>query len=396
MGVSAGLLNCSLKDGVSTVSMASGGVPQQCAMFAGMSRGDLVQHSAAFEKQLAAAKSVCHGIAWYPYGTLTNVAPIANLLRSASLEMDALTANEPILDVGCGDGDFAFFLEQLGCEVDAVDWPATNYNGMRGVSALKDALRSGVSVQAMDLDRIPNLPREHYGLIVCLGLLYHLKNPIQLLETLAQSCRYCLLNTRVAAIFPGVRESVQAVPVAYLVGQLELNNDWTNYWIFSAAGLLRLVERCGFEIVAMESNQRSGVLSTPAGKVDERVFLLLRSRIHNATFDGVELLSGWHKTENGGWRWTSKSFSVAARKQAARVRVVFYLPEAQIAAGPVRVQCFAEGVDLGSETYGEAGEHSFERDISGVCGIQFQVSHQFANAADGRELGIFVRSVQFE
>ena len=242
----------------------------------------------------------------------------------------------------------------------------------------------------------PAFAAEHYGLIVCLGLLYHLKNPYQLLETLARSCRYCLLNTRVAAVFPGVRESVRSVPAAYLVGKVELNNDWTNYWIFSEAGLRQLVGRCGFELVAMESNQRSGVLSTPAGKVDERVFLLLRSQIHNANFEGAELLSGWHKTENGGWRWTSKSFSVAARNQAARVRVLFYAPEAQIAAGPVRIQCFSEGVDLGSETYGDAGEHFFERDILGARSMQFQVSHRFVGADDGRELGIFVRSIQFE
>lgn len=344
---------------------------------------------------MTTAKETCGGIDWYPYGTLTNVAPIAQLLRRASLELAELTASEPVLDVGCGDGDFAFFLEQLGCEVDAVDWPATNYNGMRGVVALRQALDSRVAINAMNLDRIPHLPREYYGLIVCLGLLYHLKNPYQLLETLAQSCRYCLLNTRVAAVFPGVRETVRSVPAAYLVGEVELNNDWTNYWIFSEAGLRRLVERCGFEILAMESNQGSTVDSTPAGKVDERIFLLLRSRVYNADFDGAELLSGWHKTENGGWRWTAKTFSVVARKQAAQVRITFYLPESQIAAGPVRVQCFAEGVDLGSESYGEAGEYCLQRNITGGQ-LQFQVSHQFVDAADGRELGIYVRSVQFE
>jgi hypothetical protein len=51
------------------------------------------------------------------------------------------------------------------------------------------------------------------------------------------------------------------------------------------ARLRRLVERCGFEILATESNQASSVMSTPAGKVDERIFLLLRSKVYNANFE---------------------------------------------------------------------------------------------------------------
>jgi hypothetical protein len=111
----------------------------------------------------------------------------------------------------------------------------------------------------------------------------------------------------------------------------------------------------------------------------------------------LKILDGWHKSENGGWRWTEKVFAVAAGIQANQVRMIFYLPDAQLVAGPVEIRCFADGVDLGSERYEEAGEHCFERTTVGgrEMRLRFEVSHRFVDATDGRELGVSVPSVQF-
>src|ERR1039458_8640104 len=56
---------------------------------------------------------------------------------------------------------------------------------MAGVEALKRALDSSVRIEPLDLDGPFYLPLRHSGLALCLGILYHLKNPYRVLETLA-------------------------------------------------------------------------------------------------------------------------------------------------------------------------------------------------------------------
>ena len=41
---------------------------------------------------------------------------------------------------------------------------------------------------------------------------------------------------------------MEHLPVAYLLGPAECNNDSTNYWIFSDAGLRRILDRAQWDI----------------------------------------------------------------------------------------------------------------------------------------------------
>ena len=78
---------------------------------------------------------------------------------------------------------------------------------------------------------------------VLLGVLYHLRNPFYALEELASRASYCLLSTRVARRFPDGSVMPGGVPLAYLLGERELNADETNYFIFSEPGLRTLLQR---------------------------------------------------------------------------------------------------------------------------------------------------------
>ena len=67
-----------------------------------------------------------------------------------------------------------------------------------------------------DLDAGLDLRDRTFGLTLCLGVLYHLKNPFGLLETLAHHSRYCLLSTRIAQVT--LRGTpIADEPVAYLL-----------------------------------------------------------------------------------------------------------------------------------------------------------------------------------
>lgn len=216
---------------------------------------------------------------WYPYPTLRNFKPLAQLLAASGFDLLKLCqgSNRRIADIGAADGDLAFFLEKMGLSVDAVDFESTNFNRMEGIRILKEALNSSVTIQSIDLDSQFSLPSEKYDAIFLLGILYHLKNPFFVLEKLAGITRHCFLGTRVAKKTPD-GHSVARYPVAYLLEPEECNGDSTNFWIFSGEGLKRLVHRTGWNILAY-TTIGDIMNSTPADpNHDERAFCILESK----------------------------------------------------------------------------------------------------------------------
>ncbi len=193
---------------------------------------------------------------WYPYGTLNSFYLFDSLLTGNNRLLLDLIDEKPTVDIGCADGDLAFFLETLGCQVQVVDYSPTNYNGLQGLKLLKKALSSSIEIRELDLDAQFTLSQESYSLAFFLGILYHLKNPYYALETLAKAAKYCLISTRIAKFnmppatldMPNPnplslkRTDISQLPVAYLLDEAEANNDSTNYWIFSEAGLRRILK----------------------------------------------------------------------------------------------------------------------------------------------------------
>jgi hypothetical protein len=218
---------------------------------------------------------------WYPYHSISNLGHLDRLLTGRNRDLLSLIGGEPVADIGAADGDLAFALEALGCEVDVVDYGPTNFNGLKGARLLREALHSRVGIHEVDLDSQFSLPRPRYGLAVFLGILYHLQNPFYALKTLARHARHALISTRIARGTTDHRVEFDAVPVAYLVDPAECNNDATNYWIFSDAGLKRVLDRTGWELLdyaRLGATQWSDP-ATPQG--DERAFVLARSRVRD-------------------------------------------------------------------------------------------------------------------
>jgi tRNA (mo5U34)-methyltransferase len=215
---------------------------------------------------------------WYPYATLQNVPVLERLLTKVDLDLLELCRGKygRVADIGAADGDLAFFLEELGFSVDVFDNEYTNFNKLDGARILKKALNSSVTISSIDLDSRSQLFAEKYDAVFLLGALYHLKNPFYILERLAHVTRCCFLSTRIA------RQTADGLPlskypVAYLLEPDECNNDSTNFWIFSDAGLKRLIHRTGWSILAYTT---IGDIhnSTPGDpNHDERVFCVLQS-----------------------------------------------------------------------------------------------------------------------
>jgi SAM-dependent methyltransferase len=337
---------------------------------------------------------------WYPYDSLSNLTTLDRLLGADNRRLLDLAAGKTILDIGCADGDLAFFLESLGCNAHVIDNPIANFNAMRAVRALKTELHSKIQIHEMDLDAQFRLPAETYGLAIFLGTLYHLKNPFHALETISRQARYCLLSTVVTEYIPGIYDTVTASSVAYLADVYELNRDSTNYWVYSDAGLRRQLKRANWEICDyLLTGDR------PVGDIaGRRAFCLLRSRFAD---DKVNVLlgKGWHDLEEGGWRWTARRFALRleSNRQASTNEIVMnlYIPEVLINAhGPVTLFANANGRDLTPQKFTAAGQFEYRQSLSPLSTGDTDVRIDFAldkalapEPSDDRERGVIVSRI---
>jgi len=240
----------------------------------------IYKSSIEFDRILSAKKVSLRPEAsfWYPYGTLSNFGHLNALLNGKNRLLLELASGGRAADIGGADGDLAFFLETLGLSVDLIDHGPTNFNGLQGVGLLKEALGSRVEISDVDLDAQFTLPRESYGLVFFLGILYHLKNPFYVLEALSRCAEFCLISTKITRFASDKQTRLAGVPVAYLLDEREANNDPTNFWVFSDAGFRRILKRTGWEIrdYMTVGNTINSDPASPEG--DERAFCLVQSR----------------------------------------------------------------------------------------------------------------------
>jgi hypothetical protein len=215
---------------------------------------------------------------WYPFGTIANIGNFDKLLTGESRDLLKLVDGRPVADIGGADGDMSFLLEAFGCDVDLVDFAQTNRNRLWGATRLMRSMGSKVNICDVDLNHQFQLPRT-YGLALFLGILYHLKNPYGALETLARSARHAIISTRVAQVTPDKSLRFADAPLAYLLADRECANDPTNYWIFSAASLRRLLERTGWEVLDWTQVGCETDSDPATWEGDERVFTLVRSTV---------------------------------------------------------------------------------------------------------------------
>ena len=356
---------------------------------------DLRLHAIEFRKTLDKLKRGLGSsrLRWYPYDSLGVFTIMDGILAPERRSLLELARGRPILDLGCGDGDVSFLFESLGCQVHAVDYSGANYNHMRGVQALKREMKSSVEIFDVNLDEQFSLPRSGYGLALCLGVLYHLKNPYYLLEKLAKSAHYCLLSTRIAA--------VSDLPVAYLVDDSETNKDATNFWIFTDAGLRRILKRTGWEICDYQAVgcEQDSDPSTRRG--DQRVYCLLKSPLYDTQW-AVVLQDGWHPMEVGHFRWTAQRFTVRLARTgpstASALTFDFFLPKDHLRRlGRMTLCALVNGRELPPQVFGKHGECRYHQPLppgaysGGVAEIEFTLDKAAPPSPDDpRELGLVV------
>jgi hypothetical protein len=123
-----------------------------------------------------------------------------------------------------------------------------------------------------------------------------------------------------------------------------------------------------------------------------------------------QLLKGFHAIEEKSWRWTMGEFAVVLRPprnaatKGATLHFRFTLPEAVLAkVKPVSLSASVSGTALPPETYTQAGEFDYSRDIDGKLLASDAVNVEFkldkflpAGTVETRELGVIATSAGLE
>jgi tRNA (mo5U34)-methyltransferase len=192
------------------------------------------------------------------HGVVTKGVDNAQAERLSRLHLPADFSGRSVLDIGAWDGFFSFEAERRGASrvlaADYYSWHGTGWGtgqGKAGFELARQAL--GSRVEDVDVD-VMDLSKDRIGtfdVVLFLGVLYHLPNPLLALE-------------RVAAVTGGmlVLETVVDMvgfgrPAAAFYPGRELNGDPTNWWGPNQAAVCGMLQSVGFARVEVVTPARS-------------------------------------------------------------------------------------------------------------------------------------------
>lgn len=165
------------------------------------------------------------------------------------------------IDVGSRDGFYAFEMERRGArEVVSVDiddpaqvhFPGARRpdddlvskelsDGHRAFAAAREALGSSVRREMVSVYDLEHSDLGRFDLAVIGTLLLHLRDPVRALASVRKILDGHLLLNEV--IVPGI-DALRSHPVAHLYME-----DGPFWWVCNRAGLRRMAEAAGFEVV---------------------------------------------------------------------------------------------------------------------------------------------------
>jgi tRNA (mo5U34)-methyltransferase len=126
-----------------------------------------------------------------------------------------------ILEIGPADGYFTKMLSSRGAEVVAVDYAAKDFYGFAVMERLAQTAFDFRQINIFDIDPAA---LGAFDIVICLGVLYHLPDPLRGLWTLSKiSAPKLILETLVSTKYgeEGVAEYIPGVSP---------NGDYTNFW----------------------------------------------------------------------------------------------------------------------------------------------------------------------
>lgn len=163
--------------------------------------------------------------------------------KLAVIQMPEDLTGKSVIDVGAWDGFFSFEAERRGGKVLAIDtlawergWETGNKiwkTGKQGFDFAHKILNSKVeskNIEVMDLDKnwfgfVKGHPNFQFDLVLCLGILYHMKNPLGMCQVMYDICKSDGL-----LIIESHFDVDDEKPLMKFYPTDELNRDSGNWW----------------------------------------------------------------------------------------------------------------------------------------------------------------------
>lgn len=208
--------------------------------------------------------------------------PVATMVaETEALDLGDLTG-KTVLDIGAWDGGFSFECERRGAErVVALDhfiwsvdleaqadylrecadagssprpwpdvpsvWKPEALPGKEGFDTAHEALGSRVEAVVGDFADMDLDPLGQFDVVLYLGVLYHVPDPLGSLTRLARVTGEMAIIETEMVVIPGAAEYGAC---EFIAGD-ELGRDPTNWWIPNRTALVGLLESAGFSRVEM-------------------------------------------------------------------------------------------------------------------------------------------------
>lgn len=213
---------------------------------------------------------------YYPYDTIdANIDHIWQLLEQSELIEPFFEKGSKVIDIGAANGELSFLLKYAGIDVTALDYSFGHDQSTTLISLTQDYESLPFPIIDMSVDQyfdridlkksaLRGPVHSDFDFALCLGVLYHLKNPFAFLESLSQISNYLIIGTHIITHLSGIRTYVGDASLAYLVDEYELNHDPTNYWMLTRNAFDRLLNRTNWESVAsFEAANNDLMLAVP-------------------------------------------------------------------------------------------------------------------------------------
>lgn len=217
----------------------------------------------------ALVDSIAH---WYHRISLTHgiVTPGVNDTQGclALLDLPTNLSGMRVLDIGARDGFYSFECERRGADVVAIDYMSPEQTGF---PVARKILNARVDLTQENLYRLRPETWGTFDLVLCLGVLYHLRDPLWALDILRSlTRRRLILETHVideAVLLPdGTKRALEEVapqlshvPLLQFYPRNSLNNDYTNYWGANMCGVAAILAEANFRVTRQVINGERGI-----------------------------------------------------------------------------------------------------------------------------------------
>lgn len=162
--------------------------------------------------------------------------------RLASFRLPQDLTGKDVLDIGPWDGYFTFELERRGANVTAID-----YVDLDTFRALQRVFASRAQYKRMDVYELSPSNPGTFDIVLCLGVLYHLKHPLLALEKICAVTRdICIIDSFVVDGERWLRGERPALPYLEFYETDEFGGQLDNWCGPTVSAVEALARAAGF------------------------------------------------------------------------------------------------------------------------------------------------------